>query len=79
MDEAERPCLVVRGENLSVDPGFAPVAVINQTLAEVLSRSDRELRIQLSSEHRLSDSNEVIVTFDPFAVMKVNVKLREEK
>ena len=79
VDEGDRPCLLVRGENLSVDPSFAPVAVINETLAEVLSRSDREVRIQLDPEHLLSDSNEVIVTFDPFAVMKVNVKLREEK
>ena len=73
-DEENGPCLVIKGENLAVDPKFPPVAVINQSLAEVMSSSDKEMKIQLADAQKLLDNNEVILTFDPFAVMKMNVK-----
>lgn len=66
--------LVVEGERLAVDPAFRPVAVVNETLAEVMSSSDKTLTIQLTPEHQLSRDNEIILTFDPFAIVKVNVK-----
>jgi hypothetical protein len=74
LDQDRRPYLVVRGDSLAVDPAFRPVAVVNQQLAEVVSSSDKELRIQLGEDHRLTRSNEVILTFDPFAVVRVNVR-----
>lgn len=74
LDEDNQPFLLIQGENLAVDPGFRPVAVVNQTLAEVMSSSDKEMKIQITKDHDFSKSNEVILTFDPFAVMKVNVK-----
>jgi hypothetical protein len=73
-DDDARPCLVVRGENLAVDPAFRPVAVINDRLADVLSSSPGELRIDLGDERQLKDDNELVMTFDPFAVVKVNVR-----
>lgn len=66
--------LVVEGERLAIDPAFRPVAVVNETLAEVMSSSDKALKIQLTPEHQLSRDNEIILTFDPFAIVKVNVK-----
>ncbi len=75
-DDSQTPYLVVRGENLAIDPNFPPVAVVNQALAEVMSSSNQEVRIQVSPDHHLAETNEVILTFDPFAVMKVNVKIR---
>jgi hypothetical protein len=75
VDDAHGPCLVVRGRNLAVNPGFNPVAVVNRALAEVMSRSDQEVKIQITKAHGLSANNEVIVTFDPFAVVKLNVKV----
>ncbi len=69
-----RQCLVIKGQNLAVDPKFPPVAVINQKLAEVMSSSDKEMRIQVADATQLKDDNEVILTFDPFAVMKMNVR-----
>ncbi len=72
--EDDRPYLLVEGEHLSVDPKFRPVAVVNQSLAEVMSCSDKRVKIQLTEEHDFSDTNELILTFDPFAVIKVNVK-----
>lgn len=73
-DEDNIPYLLIEGENLAVDPGFRTVAVVNQTLAEVMSSSDKEMKIQINDDHKLAENNEVILTFDPFAVMKVNVK-----
>lgn len=73
-DDPDRPMLVIRGENLAVDRTFPPVAVVNQTLAEVMSSNDSEVRVQITKDHALSANNEVILTFDPFAVVKVNVK-----
>jgi hypothetical protein len=73
-DQTEGPCLVIKGENLAVDPKFPPVAVINQKLAEVMSSSNQEMKIQIAATQKLMDNNEVILTFDPFAVMKMNVK-----
>lgn len=73
-DGHNQPVLSVRGENLAIDPAFVPVAVINRALAEVMSSSDTELQVRLTPAHRLASQNEVILTFDPFAVVKVNVK-----
>jgi hypothetical protein len=73
-DEERTPYLLIQGENLAVDPTFPPVAVVNQTLAEVLSSSDKEVKIQITGTHALAENNEVIMTFDPFAVVKMNVK-----
>lgn len=75
MDENKAPYLLIRGKNLAVDPMFRPVAVVNQALAEVMSSNDKELKVQLTGDHRFSGNNEVILTFDPFAVVKINVKV----
>jgi len=57
-----------------VDPKFKPVAVVNRALAEIASCSTREVTLSLSENHALKRDNEVILTCDPFAVMKVNVR-----
>lgn len=66
--------LVLTGHNLAVDPTFAPVAVVNESLAEVTTCDAKSLTIQLSAANSLTANNEVIVTFDPYAVVKVNVR-----
>jgi hypothetical protein len=71
-----KPCLTIRGSNLGIDPKFEPVAVINETLAKVLSSSADEVRIQLAPEHRFADEGRLILTMDPFAVVKLNVKAK---
>jgi hypothetical protein len=73
-DEHGTPALSIQGENLSMNARFQPVAVVNDTLAEVLSYDDHELRLQITDAHRLSDDNEVVLTLDPFAILKVKVK-----
>jgi hypothetical protein len=69
-----QPCLLLEGRNLSVDPTFPPVAVLNGRLAEVLSSGPGHLAVLVDPEHPLRSDNEVVVTFDPFAVVRVNVK-----
>jgi hypothetical protein len=74
-DEDTNPLLVIRGENLAVNPHFEPVAVVNEVLADVVSSSDKELCIRIDREqHRFARDNEVVLTVDPFAVVKVRVK-----
>jgi hypothetical protein len=73
-DDDDQPVLAIRGRNLAVDPAFLPVAVVNHALAEVMSSSSTEVRVRITPNHRLADQNEVILTFDPFAVVRVNVK-----
>jgi hypothetical protein len=70
----ERPCLVVKGENLAVNPGFPPVAVINERLAEVQSAHPHEVRVGLGDENALQADNELILAFDPFALVRMTVK-----
>jgi hypothetical protein len=69
----ERAHLVIKGRNLAINPTFPPVAVINNQLAEVLSGDANEVRIAIEPEHDLSTDTEVVLTCDPFAVLKVNV------
>ena len=74
VDENEEPYLLIKGENLAIDPKFPPVAVINDTLAGVMSCSPDEIKIRVTDEHALAQNNEVILTFDPFALVRLNVK-----
>ena len=74
MDEGEAPTLHIRGEHLAVNPRFAPVAVVNERLAEVMYSSESELRIQLGAHHRFQADNELVLAMDPFSVVKLQVK-----
>jgi hypothetical protein len=69
-----RPALVVRGQRLAVDQSFPPVAVVNQRLAEVQAAGPEEVRIGLSRAHRFGRDNELILTFDPYAVVRLNLR-----
>ena len=68
------PALVVRGQRLAIDQSFPPVAVVNQRLAEVLAARPDEVRIGLPRTHRLGRDNELILTFDPYAVVRLNLR-----
>jgi hypothetical protein len=74
LNEDRSPVLHIRGTNLAVNPRFAPVAVVNDVLADVLSSSAEELKIKIERQHRLKDESEVVLTIDPFAVMKFKLK-----
>lgn len=69
------PCLLIEGRNLGLDPTFPPVVVLNDRLAEVLSSGPGHLTIRLGSQNSLREENEVVLTLDPYAVVKVNVRV----
>jgi hypothetical protein len=70
------PVLVVSGKNLAIDPRFPPVAVINDKLADVLSSNESEIRLRLERQHNFQRANDVVLTVDPFAVVRFQVKAK---
>lgn len=76
MDAGGQPCLSIQGRNLAVNPDFPPVAVVNGVLADVVAAAPGEIRVALGPQHAISESNELILTADPYAVLKVIVKAK---
>lgn len=74
MGEGDTPTLVIAGERLAVNPRFPPVAVIDGQLADVLSSSPDEIRIAAGDPVRFAKAAELVLTVDPFAVMRVNLQ-----
>lgn len=75
VDEQNRPFLHVRGENFTLNPKYPPVTVINNNLAEVLEFNANELKILLSKDHITQTESELIMTFDPYTLVKMNIRL----
>ncbi|SFD84115.1 hypothetical protein SAMN05518672_103460 [Chitinophaga sp. CF118] len=75
VDENNRPFLHIRGENLTLNPQFPPVTVINNNLAEVLEFNAHELKILLSKDHITQTESELIMTFDPYTLVKMNIRI----
>lgn len=73
-DATGNPELLLSGKNLAVDKKFLPVAVINDHLAEVTEHNDTNIKIRLDQRHRIRGSNELVLTVDPYAVMKLTIK-----
>jgi hypothetical protein len=74
IDENKLPYFTIKGDNLAIHPEFQPVAVVNETLADVLSHDKYEMKIAIGKQHRIDKNNQLILTFDPFAIVKLNVK-----
>jgi hypothetical protein len=75
VDENKQPYLVVRGENLAMHASYEPVALINQKLAKVVSSTTEEIKVRLSNDHDIRSENELILTLDPYALVKLSVKM----
>lgn len=73
-DAEARPCLVIKGEKLAVNPKFPPVALIDGLLADVTSSSAGELRIRVDNPASFATATELVMMVDPFAVMRVNLQ-----
>jgi hypothetical protein len=72
------PMLIIEGENLSVENKFEPVAVINQRLARVVRHGTDEIQIALEKEHLSQKDNQLVVTFDPYSVCRMNLKSKKD-
>jgi len=75
VDEDKNSYLILQGQHLSINPKFNSVAIINDKLAEVTTQSENELKIKLHKDHNLNKNNNVVITFDPFSVVKLNINL----
>ncbi len=75
LDENKIPILTIKGNHLAVNERFKPVAVFNQGIAEVMSYNDKEIKIQLNKHNRVSQDNEMVLSIDPYAVVRLNVKM----
>jgi hypothetical protein len=75
-DQDHGPVLRIHGQNLAINPRFEPVAVVNQVVADVVSRSATELTLRIGAGHRIGLNNEVVLAVDPFAVVKLQVKAK---
>jgi hypothetical protein len=68
------PVLVVDGKNLHVDSTFPPVAVVNDRLAKIVSSDANQLTIEVDQEVMNKGKNELVMTLDPYAVFKLEIK-----
>jgi hypothetical protein len=75
IDEDKNPYLSLKGENLSLNSKYVPVAIVNNQLADVLQSDDKEIKIRLSKSHSIQNNNDLIITFDPYAIVKMNIKI----
>ncbi len=69
------PYLIVKGERLAVNSKFKPVAVVNSALADVTEHNENEIKIKLTKENNITGTNNLIVTLDPYAIVRLNVKV----
>ena len=69
-----QPELSLFGMNLSLQNSFSPVAVVNDQLMEVISHEPNLVKIKLRKEIVRPDMNEIVLTLDPYAVFRMNLK-----
>ena len=67
------PVLIVEGDNLHVDKKFAPVAVVNDKLANIIASDPKQLMIEVKPNAILSGKNELVMTLDPYAIFKLEI------
>jgi hypothetical protein len=68
------PMLIVDGKNLHVDEKFPPVAVMNNKLANIVSSSASQIRIEVDPTSIEQGRNELVMTLDPYAIFKLDIK-----
>ncbi len=75
LDENNQPYLHITGQNFSLNPDYPPVAVLNNKLADVFHSNSGNLKIFLNKDHLTGNENELILTLDPYAIVKMNIKI----
>ncbi len=75
LEEDKTPYLSIKGNNLGVNKLFKPVAVLNESLAEVTGHNSNEIKIRLTNQNNIAANNELVLTLDPYAIVKLNVKV----
>jgi hypothetical protein len=67
------PLVTLEGENLAVNKKFVPVAVVNDQLATIQSYSNKQIDIELEKKHLGSGEHSLVLTLDPYCIIKLNV------
>jgi hypothetical protein len=67
------PVLELEGENLSVSGRHTPVAVVNDELGEVVEHGPERVAVQLRGSAALRAVNDVILTLDPYCIVRLRV------
>jgi len=75
LEDDKTPYLSIKGNNLGVNKLFRPVAVLNESLAEVTGHNSNEIKIRLTNQNNMAANNELVLTLDPYAIVKLNVKV----
>lgn len=72
------PVLSLHGTNLSVQQSFAPVAIVNDELTQVISHKPTLVEVKLKRETFRPGRNELVLTLDPYAVFKMNIQPKND-
>jgi hypothetical protein len=75
MDANQTPYLHIKGINLAVNAKFKPVAIVNDNLAEVIDHNENEIKVKLTNQNNISNTNDLVLTLDPYAIVKLNVNI----
>lgn len=73
--------LTLEGDNLAIAQSLDqfPVAAINDKPVEVLSATDKELKIQIDPAQLQGDQQQLHVALDPYAIVTMNLQLSNGK
>ncbi|ERM80823.1 hypothetical protein P872_12170 [Rhodonellum psychrophilum GCM71 = DSM 17998] len=74
-----KPIIIVDGNNLHLDAGFEPVAVVNNKLVHVLTSDNRKLEIEVGPDTLKKGKNELVMTLDPFAIFKIDINQQDNE
>lgn len=68
--------LTLEGENLAIATSSKefPAAVINNEPVEILSASDKQVKLKLKAAHLTGQGNQLKVALDPYAVFTMNLE-----
>jgi hypothetical protein len=75
MDANQTPYLHIKGINLAVNAKFKPVAIVNDNLAEVIDHNENEIKVKLTNQNNISNTNDLVLTLDPYAIVKLKVNI----
>ncbi|MBK8610184.1 MAG: hypothetical protein IPL84_09605 [Chitinophagaceae bacterium] len=75
MEADKSPYLHIKGINLAVNAKFKPVAIVNDNLAEVIEHNENEIKVRLTNQNNITNTNDLVLTLDPYAIIKLNVKI----
>lgn len=78
LSQAEgKTILTLQGDNLAIAQSLDqfPVAAINNQPVEILSASDKELKIQINAHHLQGSQNQLHVALDPYAIVSMNLQV----